>query len=263
MVDIHSHVLWGMDDGARTPEESLSLLKLAELSGTTDIFATPHIIGEKFQPSWHSIEERTAELNQMAAAAGINIHVYSGAEVEMNWNLLEFFTGPGGLFCLANSRYVLVELPVTVIPEYADEFWYQLQLKGISPILAHAERYPVLAKHPEILLQWVKKGILVQSNTGSFVNKFGPHVQVLAEKLLTNNLVHFLGSDAHNMQNRNTDNSKALKRISELVGEEKTRELAVLNPQYILEDKLLIPVVPDVISAASGENKSFWHRLFK
>lgn len=255
MIDIHSHILTGIDDGAKNLEISKKLIELAKKSGTTDIIATPHTLSasEYEKPNWSVIEELVKEAKQ----EGINI--YTGAELEVNWDIQELIKKDSSEYCLANSRYLLAELPSQTIPNYVDEFFYELQMKGKLIIIAHPERHPILQKDPNILYKWAKKGIFLQCNAGSFVGVFGSRAKHFAEVLLRHNLVHFIGSDAHNLRQRNTDIRIPKEKIIELIGEKKAKELFETNPQYILEDKELFTSEPKVFER---KKKSFLKRLF-
>lgn len=262
MIDIHTHVIDGVDDGAQDIEASLALLRMAAESGTTDIIATPHIIEGAEHPEWQLIQEKTEDLNRNAKETGIPIRVYAGAELEMNWDMLSLLKTGQGDYCLAGSRYVLVELPANTLPRYAEEFLYEVQIKELIPVIAHPERHPYLAKHPHMLHQWVKNGALVQCNAGSFTGKFGAEVKTYAELLLKNNMVHFLGSDAHSVEHRHTDTSAALDILAQEVSPERLENITCLNPRAIIENTYLDVEIPKELKLPEDNNKGFFARLF-
>jgi protein-tyrosine phosphatase len=261
MIDIHSHILWGLDDGAQNPTISMDLARIAADHGTTAIFATPHVLASAQHIPWETITAKTAELNADSQRQGINLTVYPGAELEMNWDMVDLIKDGHSDYCLAGSDYLLVELPFQTIPPYADEFIYQMQLRGKNPIIAHPARHMKLMAHPEILRNWLDKGVLLQCNGGSFTGFFGKHVQANAQMLLRNNMVHFIGSDAHRVEGRNTNLTGAKTEIIKLAGTARAEELMDTNPQKILDNKVLIPTVPDVIQTTT-EKKGFWSKLF-
>ena len=262
MIDVHAHVLDGVDDGAKDVEMSLDLLRLAATNGTTDIIATPHVIEGANHLEWAVIKQKTEILYRNAQSVGIPIRVYSGAEIELNLDMLELLQKDTNNYCLADSSYILIELPMVSIPSCADNFFYELQLRGLNPILAHPERNSNLQKHPELLLDWVDKGILLQCNAGSFTGMFGQQAQALAELLLTNNMVHFLGSDAHRMENRNTDMSQAVARMKTLVSELYVEQIITANPQAILHKKVISADAPEKLKLPNEAKKGFWGKLF-
>lgn len=262
MIDVHTHVLAGVDDGAKDVETSLELLRLAAASGTTNIIATPHVIGKTTHLSWTAIKEKTAALNEGAFAAGIAIKIHAGAEVELNLDILEIIKNEPNSYCLACSNYILVELPMEAIPRCTDEFFYELQLRGLIPVLAHPERYTSLQKHPEILLAWVQHDVLLQCNAGSFTGMFGHKVQAFAETLLTNNMVHFLGSDAHKVEIRNTDMRAAVGKMKSLVSELYVEQIVTTNPQAILDNRPLSIEAPKSMVMPEKEKKGLWSKIF-
>jgi len=262
MIDIHTHIIDGIDDGAKNMTDSLALLKMAAESGTTDIIATPHIIEGTEHPTWQLIKEKTEDLNRNALSAGIPIRVYAGAEVEMNWDMLPLLKTGKENYCLAGSRYVLIELPTNTIPNYAEEFLYEVQIRELIPIIAHPERHPYLAKHPRLLHQWVRNGALLQCNVGSFTCKFGTEVKNFANLLLKNNMVHFFGTDAHSVEHRHSDASAALEIIAKKVSPETLRMITSVNPQAILEDRYIDVDVTRELELPEEKKKGFFARLF-
>lgn len=259
LLDTHTHILWNIDDGSKNQCMSLQMLEIAARSGTKAIFATPHVIERANKPSWEEIKEKTQQLRQLCAEAQIDIMLYPGAEVQMNWELLPEL-GATGAYCLNGGRYLLIELPAAEVPAYADEFWYELELKGITPILAHPERYQQLRENPDLLLLWRRRGMLMQCNSGSFTGMFGSSVCENAKVLLANGLVDLLGSDGHRSEGRNTDMSRAAAVIRQLAGEEVLRQLTETNPQAILKNQEIELKQPKVL--LEDKPKSFWQKLF-
>lgn len=259
LLDTHAHILWNLDDGSKDLDMSVKMLQIAAGSGTKAIFATPHVIEKFTKPSWAKIKERTQLLQQLAREKQIDITLYPGAEVQMNWELLPEL-GAGGAYCLNGGRYMLVELPASELPAYADEFWYELELKGVTPVLAHPERYRQLHENKDLLLLWRRRGMLMQCNSGSFTGMFGKSVCENAKALLANGLVDLLGSDGHRSEGRNTDMSQAVAVIRQLVGEEVLRQLTETNPQAILKNQEIELKQPKVF--LEDKPKSFWQKLF-
>lgn len=262
MIDIHTHIIDGIDDGAKNMEDSLALLRMAAESGTTDIIATPHIIEGTNHADWQTILTKTEELNRNARNAGIPIRVYAGAELEMNWDMLPLLKTGQSDYCLAGSRYVLVELPANTVPNYADEFLYEVQIKELIPIIAHPERHPYLAKHPRLLHQWLRNGALAQCNIGSFTGKFGAEVKNFAELLLTNNMIHFFGTDAHSVEHRHTDTSAGLEVVAQKISPETLERITKVNPAAIVEDRYIDVEVPKEIKLPEEKEKGFFSSLF-
>lgn len=262
MYDLHSHIIYGVDDGSPDAVCSRELLKMAASCGTRHIVATPHVIEINNCPSWQRINDGVAELRSMAAEDGLDLRIHSGAEIEMNWDILELFHEGSREYCLGGSHYLLVELPAMSIPDYAENFWYELQLKGISPVLAHPERHQGLMEQPERLLKWLRNGVLTQINGGSIIGRFGERVKQNAELLLNNDVACFIGSDAHRVKIRNTDLTQVRQRLVELVGLERTQLLCEGNPQKLLEDEEITIKVPQQLQYPEKKKQSFWSKLF-
>ena len=262
MVDIHTHVLSNIDDGAKDLATSLALLKMAAESGTTDIIATPHVIEGAEHPEWQVIKQKTEDLNRNAQKAGIPIRVYAGAELEMNWDIIGLLKAGEEDYCLAGSRYVLIELPATSVPNYAEELLYEVQTKDLIPVIAHPERHPKLAKHPEILHQWVKNGALVQCNLGSVAGKFGHGAKDYIDLLLKNNMVHFFGTDAHNIEHRHTDTRAAMEILTKKVPPKTLDCITCTNPENIIKDSFFDAYIPKEFKSTEKQNKGLWTRLF-
>ena len=138
------------------------------------------------------------------------------------------------------GKYLLVELPMNELPHYTDQVFFELQVFGLTPVLAHPERYLGLFEGPERLLDWAKKGILFQLELRSLSGHYGPQPKRLAELMLQSDLIHVLGSDAHRISHSGQTYPEALQSIEKLVGKERLEELAVINPRTMLEGKSLL-----------------------
>lgn len=236
MFDVHSHILPGFDDGARNGETSLAMLSTADKTGTRRIIATPHVMEGAWIPLWTDIITGCKELQMVANDSKLNVVILPGAEVALYPDILKLVTGPGP-YCINGGRYMLVELPASVIPLYAEEFFFTLQIRGITPILAHPERHPGIRRDITILEKWVRSGVLVQLNGPSLTGQLGDKVKVTAENLLKRNLVHCIGSDAHNNSYRSPDLGLERKKIRELIGQERTEEILFENPDCIINSQ--------------------------
>lgn len=263
MIDIHSHILPAIDDGSKDMEMTLSMLHLSVASGVTDIIATPHVNRGGHIPPWEKIEEKMAQVTDAAAKEHLPIHIYSGAEIELNGDVLRFLKEGSRDYCLAGSPYILLELTDQSQPDIAERMIYELQLRGFWPILAHVERYEQLMNHPYILISWAKKGILLQCNIGSFTGYFGHHLQQHVENLYRNHMVHFLGSDGHRTEFRTTDMRQGQETLQTLQQEQHNRQDlwqdATRNASRILDGRVLYPDVPDCWQV---KKKGLWQRLF-
>lgn len=245
MIDIHSHILYDIDDGSRSLEMSLEMLRLSVASEVTDIFATPHVNRRGVVPSWEMITQKVEVLQAEADKADIPIRIHAGAEVELNYDALKFLLENERQYCLAESRYILCEFTNQSEPRQAEKLLYELMLRGFVPILAHPERYERIMTHPRRVLEWMHNGVLAQCNTGSFRGSFGKEVQGRAEELLDHDMVIFLGSDAHRVEMRNTDLREAEQAIDAVDKKHDLWEKCEDNAQRILTDRVLYPTLPD------------------
>ena len=231
--DLHCHILPGLDDGSPDDEISQAMLQLAGEAGTGELFATPHVISGSWQPSWQTICTLTDGLNQVAASQQLAVRIQPGAEVAMDWSLLELLPGPGH-YCLAGGRFILVELPLGNLPTYADDFLFALQARDFLPILAHPERNPDVKKNPQLLQRWLERGIYAQLNASSLTGTMGSRTQATAEALLDYGGIHFIGSDAHGVGVRRPDLQPVAQRLTELLGPVGARLLLNDNPRQLL-----------------------------
>ncbi len=257
-VDIHSHIIAEIDDGATSLADSLMMIKQAFESGTRYIVATPHVIWHEHQPQWSDICDKCQKLNELLNSEGMDITVVPGAEVALAPELLDKIKP--GEYCLNHGKYMLVELPMLQMPQYAEAVIFGLQTKGIRPIMAHPERYPDVIKNPELVLEWLHKGLLLQVNSKSITGLFGPEVQKCVLALLHNRVVSFVASDAHSPGGRNTKLSGAYELVAEQYGADYAEQIFVTNPHAVLDSKNVSVVKPE--SFIAPRKRSFFARLF-
>ena len=260
MIDIHAHILNGVDDGAQDEETSLSLIKLAAEKGTTDLFCTPHVIEAGRGLTWQDITAKTQELQEKATAQGIKIRLHPGAELEMNIDLMQMLQKGHSDYCLGGSRYVLIELPAYGIPNHLEDIIYFLEINDFIPILAHPERHEKFMANHDLILRLLQRGILLQCNAGSIIGFFGEKIKDNVELLLKNKAVSFIGSDAHRTHGRNTNLEAAEQELIKLVGEKQTETIVNANAYYILTNE---PFMPDAPTAIQPLKRGFWQTLKK
>lgn len=213
MIDIHSHILSDIDDGSKDIEMSINMLKKAELSGTTDIIATPHFMRGRFEVEYNEVVHRVEKLKKISRENNIDINIYSGQEVYYSRNILEYYNDKI-IGTINNTKYMLIELPMLEfnLDEVINTI-YELQIRGIKPIIAHPERYKPFIKKPSMINALAKEGMLFQLNAGSIAGSFGKDVKKTAAKYLENDIYSFIGSDGHRDKGRDTDMTEALKAL--------------------------------------------------
>lgn len=212
MLDIHSHIIPGIDDGSKDMEMTLQMLKNAVNQGTREIVATPHYLLEYGEATINEVKEYVKEINKIVEQENINIRVYSGQEVYFTENILEDYL-KGNIGTINDSRYMLIEFPMDEFDENIIDVLYELKIRDIIPIIAHPERYRSLREDISIINKFIDEGYLFQMNAGSIEGKFGEKVRKNAEILLSNQIYNFIGSDAHNTENRTTGLKKAIEII--------------------------------------------------
>ena len=196
MIDLHSHILPGLDDGSRTVEDARALARRAAEDGVTAIAATPHVRSD-YPTRAEEMERGVSRLREDFLAEGIDVEVLPGGEIDLG--MLASLDDDGlRRFTLAQSgRYLLLEFPYTGWPAGLEETVYGLGLRGLLPILAHPERNREVQSKPERLAEAVRMGALVQLTAASLDGRIGRSSQAAANKLLELGLAHVLASDAH------------------------------------------------------------------
>ena len=247
MIDMHSHLLFGVDDGPVTIEDTLRIVEMAATEGITDMIATPHAFNPHYHVSRDEIESQIGLLEDTLLAAKVPVTLHAGQEVRLCNDLLEKLAAKEVL-TLANSRYLLLELPSQAVPAYTVNMIQSLLGEGYIPIIAHPERNRAIAEKPERLERLVRHGALSQITAGSVAGHFGKNIQKLSLQLLEANLVHTYGSDVHNMKTRPLLFNKGL----DYMEKKKLHDIADIlldNNERILQNKplfLLEPTVPTV-----------------
>ncbi|MBY0097331.1 tyrosine-protein phosphatase [Mesobacillus maritimus] len=201
MIDLHCHILPGIDDGAQSDKESLAMARLAVQEGITTIIATPHHKNGRYFNSKQDVLVKVAELNKLLTEEKIALKILPGQESAINGEMIEDFNN-GQIMTLNDTNYVFVELPSDHVPRYTEKMLFDLQLKGLIPIIVHPERNREIHERPEMLYKLVEKGALAQLTAGSICGRFGKKIKSFSEQLIEANLVHFIASDAHNVTSR-------------------------------------------------------------
>ena len=240
MIDIHSHIIPNVDDGARSVEETFNILKEAQEAGFTDVILTSHFLLNYYETNAQELIFWKEKLQEVLKKQGTKINLHSGMEIYITNQLekqMEELLENKKILTLANSRYMLIELPLATNVKYFDYVVYYLEAKGIKPIIAHPERYKCVQKDPDIVEEYIEKGCLIQCNYGSIVNLYGREAEKTIKTLLKKNQVHFLGSDVHRENGTYLIILDAIKKIRKIIGENKINELTTINPKKILQNE--------------------------
>lgn len=239
MIDIHSHVLYGIDDGARNIEESIAILKKMSDIGYTKVIATPHYIENTEYVANNKLKKRLVkELNQRLEIENIPLKLYLGNEIFINEYIMGYII-KDEIYTLNNTNYLLVELPLNENFSLGFSLIDELHGKGAQVILAHPERYRSFQNNPELIDRYIEMGVLLQGNIDSLNGKYGKEAKNLFIKLLKNRKYFALGSDIHRSSSSFFENyERAKSRIIKMAGEDYFNELTEYNPSLILEQEL-------------------------
>ena len=233
MIDIHNHLLVGVDDGSKSYEESRELLLKAKEEGITDILVTPHFMKEG--PYNHKREELIPLFEELKERnKDIDINLYLGNELLIDYELDELIN-KNEVLTLNNSNYVLVEFPFEVYLEEYDEYLYNISLNN-KIIIAHPERYRYVIKEPEFVSRWLENNYYLQVNQSSL---FKPETKKTALKLIEKGYVNIIASDGHN-RHRPVVLKDAYEYISHKFNEDIARLLFIDNPRRVIDDELLV-----------------------
>lgn len=210
MVDLHSHLIWEIDDGSKSRDMTLNMLRQAAQGGTTKLVLTPHYMPGYFEATLDEVKKRTEDIIKLAIREEINLDIYQGQEVYYTDKIYENYIN-NYIGTINNSRYMLIEFNMRDFSiKEAIENIYELQLKGIVPVIAHPERYQKFIKNPSLINEFIKEGFLFQVNKDSLTGDFGKEVKKTTEIYLKNNIYSFVGSDAHRDTKRNANMQNAI-----------------------------------------------------
>lgn len=239
MVDVHCHILPGIDDGPDDFESSLAMAESAIADGITHVVATPHSSSD-YRFEFFRVQQLRDELQ---AKVGSRLTLATGCDFHMNPENLAELHKDAPRFCINQRDCLLVEFNQYSIPPVMDQMLHEIQLLGLRPIVTHPERNAILRVQPERLANWVRLGCYVQVTAGSLTGLFGASAQKDAWRWTADGLVHIVASDAHNTRGRQLKLRPAFDLVFERFGEEKARGLFVENPMAAYEGRSL-PFVP-------------------
>jgi protein-tyrosine phosphatase len=253
MIDIHCHLLPGLDDGARTIEESVAMLDIAVASGVTDVVATPHANSE-FAFCAESIRTKMAQLREHAKN---RIRIHPGCDFHLSYDNVEDALRYPTKYTINNGCYLLVEFSDAGILHNSRNIFRTLRNVGIIPIVTHPERHAVLRKKLPDLESWIEDGCLLQVTAQSFLGAFGRSAQQCADTLLKRNMIHFVASDAHDTKRRPPRLNETYSYVCRKADRECADRLFIDNPRCAIEGQL---IEMDEQFGIRRKRFYFWHR---
>ncbi|WP_158941438.1 tyrosine-protein phosphatase [Granulicella sp. S190] len=260
MIDIHHHLLWGMDDGASTLETSMAMAKMAAADGITHIVCSPHSNGQYFYDA-PVIDAKIAELQSLLDRHAVGIKLGRGCDFHMSYENIQEAKDDPTKFSINGLGYLLVEVPDYGLPRGLTEIFYQMQLTGLTPILTHPERNPTLQNDQARVAEWLERGVLVQVTAASVLGRMGKHAERMAHELLENRWVHFLATDAHNTTSRAPKMREAFELVAKKYGPDYAHFLCVSNPLAVFLGKPMPPQMEPLKLYKNLEEKSWWRRI--
>lgn len=240
MIDMHAHIIWGVDDGPKTFEETQQLIRLAEKEGIEHIIATSHALHPSYHADIEEVKEKLRLLTDWITEQGIDIKVSLGHEIRVTENLIDELQ-LNHVATLNQTQYVLIEFPSATVPLFAKEIVKQLLNRGYFPIIAHPERNKLLANQPEKLRELIDLGAYAQVTAGTLAGAFGKDVQKIALHMVDEGLIHCYGSDVHNDATRDFKFDAGLT-VLENKNRQELVEFLLENNERLLENKVLLKI---------------------
>jgi protein-tyrosine phosphatase len=237
MIDIHHHLLFGVDDGPKDIESSVAQAEAASADGITHIACTPHANDlYNFNP-----ETNLERLTAIQERVGDRVKLGLGCDFHLSYENIEDALKNPTKYTINHGSYLLVEFAEFMIPQTISNTFYEFTVKGMRPIVTHPERNPILQREHGRMVEWLRTGCLVQITAASLGERFGKRAQNLAWSLIEKNWVHVVATDAHNLNSRRPSLSAAYEAIAKRIDEDTAQRLCVTNPRAVFENEPLPP----------------------
>lgn len=220
MVDLHCHLLPGVDDGSKNMDISLRLANEATKDGITHALLTPHHMNGRYINHKQDVIRLTSQFREQLKIHNIPLKVFPGQEVRINGELLDALNRDDILFADTGSHYLMLEFPDDDVPYYTNRMVYDLQQRGIKPVIVHPERNTMIMNKPSILYELLEKGCLSQITASSYVGTFGKKVEKFSRQLITAGQGYVFASDTHDLPGRKYEMRQAFHKLSKEFGQQ-------------------------------------------
>ena len=244
MIDIHAHILAGIDDGPRSWGDALKLAKLAVQSGINTVVATPHYQFRNTLNTRERVGVQVEQFRKMLAEQGIPLKVASGSEIMLGPGVFEHLKSQQFATINNTGKYVLLQLPVEYLPVNVEEVILELRGREQVPVIAHPEWNWQVIREPNSIIKLIDAGALIQINASSLTGRSGYRAMRTAEILLLHNMAHLLASDMHCFETRAPDMARARRKAEKLIGIHSVKRLVEANPQKILNGEEIVVEQP-------------------
>jgi len=258
MIDLHSHILPCLDDGARNMDEALEMCRIAEADGIHTIIASPHSKNGVYDNDEKTILPVLEKVKEAVREKGISIEIIPAVDMHIDPEVVTFFKQNSQL--LLGGHYVLLEFPSQSIPPYTGEFLFKMKLKGYIPIITHPERNTIIQGDTTVLQKWVEGGAIVQVTAMSLTGEFGEKVRKVSLKMVQSGLAHFIATDAHSPNWRKPILSKGRKVLEEILDSNRAKAMVEDIPRKILNGEVIESIE---IQNLSHTSSSFVRRIFE
>ena len=265
MIDLHSHILPGVDDGAQTLDDAINMGRMAVEDGIEVMACTPHFMPGMYDNTSFDIRQRVASLNQVFIREGIDLALVVGSDAHIRPDFIECLD-KGEILTVHDSRYVLFEPPHNMKPQKLEELLFNITMSDYVPILTHPERLKWIEQHYDVMQQLAESGVWMQITAGSITGRFGKRPQYWAQRMLSEGLVNILASDAHNIRSRPPVLSEAFEFAKNELGLEEATNLVITRPECVLANlpPAEAPVTPKLQADKTkvGKQGNLLRRLF-
>jgi protein-tyrosine phosphatase len=260
MVDIHHHLLPGLDDGSNSFDTSVAMAKLAVAEGITHVVCTPHANGTfAFDPGVNAT--KVEQLRARLADEGVDLKLGTGCDFHLSYDNVRAAQADPKRFSINGMNYLLIEVPDYGLPPTLTETFYELQLAGLTPILTHPERNATLLTEPGRMIDWLRGGMLIQVTADSLTGHKGRRAQRMAYDLLDKRWVHFLATDAHNLLTRPPRMREAHDIVASKFGSGYAHSICVTNPLAVFMGREFEPVEEPLGIFSELKQPGWWERM--